>query len=639
MNGSDQPAEINARILSARADERMTVPMWRSAGRPVFLSLLLYTLIILLATIPTWDVYMWWGHYMLFPVVDVYEICKIWSAEGFGHVPWFPDYCFGYGYPYLTLYGPLGFYIGAIFHFFLGLDYGPATKLSYYTSLYLSGLFVYAFVYTIGSRERWPRLAWWALAAATIYALTRYHLTDIFVRSVMGESWAWATVPGVYWGMELTRHRRLQGLLLTSVMYAGLLLSHNITALWASPFIAIYPLLTVRGVKWPLTVAASGILGTALSAFFWYPALQLAKFTQKAGDVAAMWGTPKHLHWQSIFWRQYFVEALGYGARIPGTDDTLGVNLGFVVLICVILSVIAVFQRGLRAAQRQRLALFILLTFLVLFIMSPQMPWGRIPAVFRYLQFPWRLLIFTAFFGAAAVAMASPVIDRWIHPAVLTGLAVIFAIPTLPMILMPPVIKQMSPERLVNWNRRWERKGIYAGTAEAEFTPKWVRGDYLKPLFLAENPIPANRLTTTSGDLVCDSYMHRGCVYEYNYKASVDSAARIAVFYWPGWELLIDGKVYRDSLKPGDDGLLLASFPAGSHRAELHYNLSPEGKSARMVSTAAAGLWICILFVAMFWGRKESCKIAPATDHDEDRNSAREDAVGSSAAAPPEASA
>lgn len=617
----------------------MTVPMWRSAGRPVFLSLLLYTLIILLATIPTWDVYMWWGHYMLFPVVDVYEICKIWSAEGFGHVPWFPDYCFGYGYPYLTLYGPLGFYIGAIFHFFLGLDYGPATKLSYYTSLYLSGLFVYAFVYTIGSRERWPRLAWWALAAATIYALTRYHLTDIFVRSVMGESWAWATVPGVYWGMELTRHRRLQGLLLTSVMYAGLLLSHNITALWASPFIAIYPLLTVRGVKWPLTVAASGILGTALSAFFWYPALQLAKFTQKAGDVAAMWGTPKHLHWQSIFWRQYFVEALGYGARIPGTDDTLGVNLGFVVLICVILSVIAVFQRGLRAAQRQRLALFILLTFLVLFIMSPQMPWGRIPAVFRYLQFPWRLLIFTAFFGAAAVAMASPVIDRWIHPAVLTGLAVIFAIPTLPMILMPPVIKQMSPERLVNWNRRWERKGIYAGTAEAEFTPKWVRGDYLKPLFLAENPIPANRLTTTSGDLVCDSYMHRGCVYEYNYKASVDSAARIAVFYWPGWELLIDGKVYRDSLKPGDDGLLLASFPAGSHRAELHYNLSPEGKSARMVSTAAAGLWICILFVAMFWGRKESCKIAPATDHDEDRNSAREDAVGSSAAAPPEASA
>ncbi len=605
----------------------------------VWVSLLIYTSIIIVTTLPTADVYMWWGHYMLFPVIDIYEICKIWSADGFGHVPWFPDYCFGYGYPYLTLYGPLGFYIGAIFHFLLGLDYGPATKLSFYASLYLSGLFVYAFVYTIGSRERWPRLAWWALAAATIYALTRYHLTDVFVRSVMGESWAWATLPGVYWGMELTRYRRLQGLLLTSVMYAGLLLSHNITALWASLFIAIYPLLTARDLKWPLTVAGGGLLGTAMGAFFWYPAVTLAKFTLKAGNAATMWGTPRLVHLHAIFWRQHFLEALGYGASIAGPDDTLGINLGFAVLIGVILSVIAAFQRGLRAAQRQRLVLFILLTLLVLFIMSPQMQWGRIPAVFRYLQFPWRLLIFTAFFGAVAVAMASPVIDRWIHPAILTGLAVIFAIPTLPMILMPPVIKQMSPERLVKWNRRWERKGIYAGTAEAEFTPKWVRGDYLKPLFLAENPIPANRLTTTSGDIVCDSYTHRGCVYEYNYNASVDSQARIAVFYWPGWELLIDGKVYRDSVKPGDDGLLLASFPAGPHRAELHYNLSPEGKSARMLSIAAVAVWLCILFVATFSVRKRSSKIAPATDHDENRNPAREDAVGSSAAAPPEASA
>src|SRR4029077_7377121 len=256
MQGSNHSAEVMGRTLSSQADERMRSPLWRWAGRPVFLSLLIYTLIILLATIPTWDVYMWWGHYMLAPVVDVYEICKIWSADGFGHVPWCPDCWSGYGYPYHTFYGPLGFYIGAVFHSLLGLDYGPATKLSFYTSLYLSGLLVYAFVYTIGSRERWPRLAWWALAAATVYALTRYHLTDIFVRTVLGESWAWAALPGVYWGMEVARRQRWPGMLLVSLVYAGLLLSHNITALWASMFIPAYPLLTARNVKWPLTVAA-----------------------------------------------------------------------------------------------------------------------------------------------------------------------------------------------------------------------------------------------------------------------------------------------------------------------------------------------------------------------------------------------
>jgi hypothetical protein len=332
----------------------------------------------------------------------------------------------------------------------------------------------------------------------------------------MGESWAWVALPGVYWGMEVARRRPLLGILLVSSMYASLLLSHNITALWGSLFIATYSLLTARDLKWPLTVAGGGLLGAAMSAFFWYPALKLAKLTQKAGDVAAMWGTPKDLHWQSIFWRQYFVEALGYGARIPGTDDSLGVNLGFAVIVSVALSAIALFQRGLETRQRYRIALFLLLTFLVLFIMSPQMPWNKVPGIFLYLQFPWRLLIFTAFFGASVVAMASPVVDRWTHPAILTGLAVVFAIPTLPMILMPQVIRKMPHEQLVRWNRRYERKGLYAGSAIQEFMPKWVRGDYLNPVFLEQHPIPENRVTVVSGDLVCDSYIHEGTAYKYN---------------------------------------------------------------------------------------------------------------------------
>jgi hypothetical protein len=570
--------------------------LWHGVRTPLFLSLLIYTLIIIAATMPTWDVYMWWGHYMLFPAVDVYEISKIWSAQGFGHTPWSPDYCFGYGYPYFTLYGPLGFYVGVIFHFILGLDYGSATKLSFYTSLYLSGLFMYAFVYTIGSRERWPRLAWWALAAATIYALTRYHLTDIFVRNVLAESWAWTALPGVYWGMEIARRRPWIGILLVSLMYAGLLLSHNITALWATIFIAAYPLLTARDIKWPLSVAAGGLLGTALSAFFWYPALKLKVLTQKAGDVASMWGTPDLVHQHAIFWRQHFLEALGNGASIPGPNDTLGINIGFAVLISVFLAAAALFQKALTGRQRWHVALFLFLTSVVLFIMSPQMPWEKIPPVLRYVQFPWRLLIFTGFFGAAVVAMASPVVDRWIHPAILTGLAVIFAIPTLPMVFMPQLIKKMSPEQLTRWNHRWERKGLYGGSAIQEFLPKSVHGEYLKPEFLEKHPIPENRLTVLSGDLVCTSYSHRGTSYEYSYAASTDSEAQIAVFYWPGWELRVDGKLLPENLTLDADGLVRVKLPAGTHRAEVRYNLSTEGKSARVVSSAALVAWLSIIF-------------------------------------------
>jgi hypothetical protein len=586
-------------------EQKMKIQPWLWARSPMLLSLLIYTALIIVTTIPTWGVYMWWGHYQIFPLTNVYQVCKLWSAQGFGHVPWFPDSCFGYGYPFLTFYSPLGYYIGAIFHFVLGLDYGPATKLSFYASLYLSGLLMYAFIYVIGSREGWPRLAWWALAAASVYALTRYHLTDIFVRDTIGESWAWAGLPGVYWGMEVARRQTLLGVLLISVMYAGVVLSHNVTALWASLFIAVYPLVTATNFKWPLTVAAGGFLGTALSAFSWYPALKLAGLTQKAGNVAAMWAFPWQVHQHALFWRQHFLEALGYGGSTPGPardlhNETLGTNLGFVTLIGILLSTFGVFQQGLKTGQRYRLTLFLLLTFLILFIMSPQMPWGRVPELFRYIQFPWRLLILSAFFGAAAMAMASPVTDRWIHPAILVGLAAIFAVPTLPMILMPPVIKNMSPEQLAKWNRRWERKGLYAGTLDQVFTPKGVQGDYLNPRFLEEHPIPQDRLTVLSGDLVCSNYNHRGTVYEYWYKASGASEVLIAVFYWPGWELRIDGKPRSDNIKPDANGLIVIDLPEGEHHAELRYNLSAEGKAARVLASAASLVWVSILLGWMF---------------------------------------
>jgi hypothetical protein len=168
------------------------------------------------------------------------------------------------------------------------------------------------------------------------------------------------------------------------------------------------------------------------------------------------------------------------------------------------------------------------------------------------------------------------------------------------MILMPQVIKNMPPEQLVKWNRRYERKGLYAGSAIQEFLPKSVRGDYLNPRFLEEHSIPENRLTVTSGNLVCEDYTHSGTAYRYHYTASADSEARLALFYWPGWDLRIDGRLQPGAVRIGVDGLVAITLPAGSHQAELRYNLSRDGQAARIFSSSAAVIWISILVVGGF---------------------------------------
>ena len=565
---------------------------------PIALSLLAYTAIIFVLIIPTLNTYMWSGHDQLFPVVRVYELCKLWRVNGPFHAPWQADWALGYGYPFFTFYAPLGFYAGALFHFILGLDYGPATKFSFYSSVYLSGLAMYALVYVIGWREQWPRLAWWALGAATVFALTRYHLTDLFVRDAMAECWAWPTSAGVFLGAEIARRHLLPGLLLVAVMQAGLMLSHNVIALYGTIAIGGYVLLTTSNVRWPVTVMSGGALGAAMAAFFWVPAFMLVKLTN-ASLAHRPGGAPtitsaKDLHLHALYWQQHFIERLGIGGSLPGPDDPMGINLGIAVLVGVVLAAIALFRPGLTRAQRYRLCICLALTGIFLFAMSRQMNWERVPAILRYVQFPWRLLIFTALFGCLATAMAAPVLDRWFHPLVLVLIAVLLAIPTIPVILNLPglLTDRGTTDRVLRWYARQERGGWYGGAAPYEYWPLTVKAPLTDPKFLANNSPPANRVTSTSGEITIENYEHKGTAYIYRYTAPADVTATIAVVYFPGWELRIDGQNQANRISMSNIGVVNIQLPAGSHTAELKYTVSPIGRVARNISYLAWAVWL-----------------------------------------------
>jgi hypothetical protein len=588
--------------------------------RPVTLSLLVYTAIILALIFPTLRMYMWSGHDQLFPVIRVYELCELWRVNGPFHAPWQADWAFGYGYPFFTFYAPLGYYAGALFHFILGLDYGPATKMSFYSSLYLSGLLMYALVYVIGVREQWPRLAWWALGAATAFALTRYHLTDVFPRNALAECWAWPTLTGVFLGAEVTRRHTLAGLLLVALMYAGLMLSHNAIALYGTIAIGCYVLLTTSNLRWPITVMAGGALGAAMAAFFWLPALELVKLTfagltQRPGLSSTITSSAV-LHQHALYWQQHFIESLGIGGSIAGPNDQMGINLGIAVLVGIVLAAIALFRPALSRSQRYRLCICLILAGIFLFTMSRQMNWARVPAMLRYVQFPWRLLIFTAFFGCLAAAMASPVLNKWLHPLIWVLIATLMAIPTLPLILNLPglLTDRGTTDRVLRWYARQERGGWYGGAVPYEYWPVTVKAPLTDPKFLANNPPPANRLTAVSGELAVENYEHKGTAYSYRYTAPADVVAQIAVVYFPGWELRIDGQRRDDKMSISDNGLVNVQLPGGTHSAELKYGLSPIGRIARDISYLAWAAWIsaAILLAIRRWKRYDQTPSPPA---------------------------
>jgi hypothetical protein len=593
---------------------------WRAFLRnPATLSLVAYTAIVFVLILPTLGLYTWAGHDQLFPVIRIYELCKQWRVNGPFHAPWQADWAFGYGYPFYTFYAPLGYYAGALSHFILGLDYGPATKFSFYASLYLSGLLMYALVYVIGRREQWPRLPWWALGAATVFALTRYHLTDVFVRNALAECWAWPTLVGVFLGAEIARRQPWLGFLLVALMQAGLMLSHNVIALYGTIAIGCYVVLIISNVRWPVTVMAGGALGAAMAAYFWLPALVLVKLTNASlptrPDVASTITSPSDLHLHALYWQQQFVERLGIGGSIAGPDDPMGINLGIAVLIGVVLAAIALFRPGLSGGQRYRLGVCLVLLGIFLFAMSPQMNWARVPAILRYVQFPWRLLIFTAFFGCLATVMASPVLDKWLHPLVWVLIAALMAIPTLPAILNLPglLTDRGTTKRVLRWYNRHEHGGWFGGAAPEEYWPLTLKAPITDLKFLANHPAPTNRILETSAEFNVEDYKHEGTAYIYKYNAPSDVTSTIGVVYFPGWQLRLDGHRQPERLSMSAGGLVNVQLPAGSHTAELKYTLSPIGRTARNISYLAWALWLgaAIVLTVRCWKKYRGRQTLP----------------------------
>jgi hypothetical protein len=567
-----------------------------SRARTHLLPLGLFTLLLAALLAPTFQMYMWYGHERFHAVARVRELCKVWAAQGPFHAPWLPDVCFGQGWPFFTFYAPLGYYVAAAVHFLFGLDYGAATRWSFYAAFWLAGALVYGLVWHAGAWRAGARGRGWALAAAVIYTFAPYHLTDVFARVSLAESWAWAALPALFWGLELARRRPLPGALAVALAMNALVLSHNVMALYGAALAAAGTLLTARDRRWPLAVAGGGALGVALSAYFWLPALAL-KSLVPVKDVKFMYGSPESLRQQAVHWQQFFIEQIGKGESVEGWRDTMGINLGIAVGLALVLGVAALAWRVRAPEERRRLGAALALTAVAAFMVTPWMPWRFIPGLLRYVQFPWRLLLLTTFLGVLTLAWSAPALGRrWLHPALFIALAAGLGLAGAYRTLFKD-IPRMSDAELPGWVAGEERALVFAGCQKVEYLPLTA------PLYLAnfkyheDYPPPPGRLTVLEGQLTIRQYQQRGAAYTYIYDALVETLARAHVFAFPGWTLRLDEQVVGGRLETDPEtGYLLLRLPAGLHTLELKYELSPVGRVARGITVAA---WLALAALAL----------------------------------------
>ena len=320
---------------------------------------------------------------------------------------WFPDSMLGFGKPVLNYYPPGFYYPAALLHL-AGLDLVSGIRVTLSLGFALSAWWVYRLSRLFVSL--WP-----AIVSVVCFQFFPYRIYDLFVRGAFPEFSAFFWLPAValYTLQAATADKGSsratlfpKSLTMAGLAWAGLILTHNLSALMAVLVLgALLTLLFVFqrriGVSFLQVLVrsiASVALGMLLTAWYILPALLELRWVMNGHGLFSGIGLGHFLEWSELVDLRVF-----YTYMFPSHRPRLPIY----VIPTVLGALLAVSTK-----RWHKLRLFTLLTLVLTLGVSWLMTdtstwfWFSVEALIDQVQFPWRWQTFAAL-GVALLLAAS----------------------------------------------------------------------------------------------------------------------------------------------------------------------------------------------------------------------------------------
>lgn len=444
-----------------------------------------------------------------------------------GQIPprWAYDFGWGYGMPLFHFYNPLPYYIAEVLYL-IKVPAVWAIKAVFGLNFFLGFYFMYLWAKTF-----WGRYG--ALVAATAFTYLPYRAVDFYVRGTLGELTAMTFLPLLFYALKKKK------LILSSLAWSAIFLSHNVIGLFSLFFIPLYFLFNLK--HWR-KFALISILTFGLSAFFLLPAF----FEKDLTIVDSLTGGFFNYAYHFIYLRQLFIRTWAYGGSILGPFDDISFQLGWPQVL-LILPALIIWRKHLYVLIGLAISIF-MMTFHSQFI------WDRIPLL-AMAQFPWRLLAFATTFIAFLSGSVFLLVKKKYLSILATG--IILLIIGLNISYFQP--EKFSPTENFYYTDRQKIATEMSGVL-ADYLPK----TYVKP----EKPRDIN--------------------------------SQFNQFYFPGWQIKIDNQTTPAQLDPLTG---LIQLPEGEKQMEIKLGKTRLQQFSDMISLICWGgllFWVLKYYVRRF---------------------------------------
>ncbi|MCX6705964.1 MAG: hypothetical protein NTV24_02555, partial [Candidatus Woesebacteria bacterium] len=318
---------------------------------------------------------------------------------------WIPDMGYGFGFPLFNYYPPLPYLVGELFRV-VGFSFVDTAKLVFLISFIFSGITMYFF-----SKEFFGKVG--GVLSSVFYIWAPYRAVDVYVRGAMNEAWAFIWFPVILlFSYKLLTVGQKPGrakaglVILLSLSWVGLFLSHNLMVLIFTPIFAIWCLFWLWRFKKPVSsikyLVSSSLLALGLTAFFTLPAILEQKYVQVDTLINGYYEYIAHF----ATLNQLFISRFwGYGPSVWMENDGMPFQVGHIhwILSLIILVVLVVLFLRKKLNPKLHTTYYILLFFILIGWFAAFMAhsrstfiWQVIPAL-KFVQFPWRFLTLVTF--------------------------------------------------------------------------------------------------------------------------------------------------------------------------------------------------------------------------------------------------
>lgn len=541
-------------------------------------------------------------------IVRLYQMDKA-LASGQFPVRWVGDLGFGYGYPLFNFYPPFIYYLAEVFLLLFSTSYITAIKLVFGASFMLSALTMF-----LWSRKYFGDIA--GVIAALFYVYAPYRAVDAYVRGALAEAFSFVWLPLILLSIDQlaapnTHSRKNYSfgwVIVLALSYAALMITHNLIVLPFTLLMLLYcaaRFVFLKKDHWVglfSKLAVAGILGLALSAFFWLPALSEMQYTL-VDEILLVERYDHSLHYVEP--TQLWNSLWGYGGSSPDQLDGFSLKIGklHVVMSAITVCIVILGKfRIISLGKKQKHNIHLVLLSGLLFGVSAWMTtrysslvWDTFTPI-QFLQFPWRFLSFTTLFSSILVGASVWCIQQLVKNKLVTilfssGLVVLLFLPNLklfnPQIYLDVDDTYYTSDEFTKW---------HISKTSFEFVPKGVETTTdnelgITQLAISEDQIATSPYQVTNGQAQVEVLENTPHKKIFDIQADTVSLIEFNTFNFPGWQLSIDGTL-SDIHDENRLKLISGLIGEGNHRVEIEFVDTPVRTAGNFISSLA---WIVVL--------------------------------------------